>query len=76
MCNHPALVLTASHPKLAEFRAATSTPLEDFRHSSKLLALRQLLWDCGIGAADQNDGADLDGQVISDQFTMVQNNQE
>ena len=70
VCNHPSLALTSPHPKYAEFGAAVSkvAPIHDLCHSSKLLALRQLLWDCGIGLLDQTDGGggdanDADGQV-------------
>ncbi|XP_056018084.1 TATA-binding protein-associated factor 172-like [Ostrea edulis] len=54
LCNHPALVLTTSHPKYEEvtkqLKASNST-LRDCQHAPKLNALKQLLIDCGIGVA-------------------------
>ncbi|KDQ59577.1 hypothetical protein JAAARDRAFT_77653 [Jaapia argillacea MUCL 33604] len=55
LCNHPALVL--KDPQAASEALAKVTPksetsdLNDIQHAPKLLALRQLLSDCGIGAA-------------------------
>lgn len=52
VCNHPALVLTSSHPKHNEVMNRLTqqrTSLHDLQHAPKLNALRQLLLDCGIG---------------------------
>ncbi|KAL8593219.1 hypothetical protein ACOMHN_009874 [Nucella lapillus] len=52
VCNHPALVLTSSHPKNTEVMSRLTqqrTSLHDLQHAPKLTALRQLLLDCGIG---------------------------
>lgn len=52
LCNHPALVMKEGHPKyLATMKnlAAQSQSLTDIQHAPKLLALRDLLLDCGIG---------------------------
>ncbi|KAK0225219.1 SNF2 superfamily chromatin remodeling protein [Armillaria nabsnona] len=51
LCNHPALVLK-DPGAIAEALAKVSSQaksLEDIQHAPKLLALRQLLTDCGIG---------------------------
>ncbi|KAG6898919.1 hypothetical protein C0993_002768 [Termitomyces sp. T159_Od127] len=52
LCNHPALVLTkdkeAINVALAHVGGSTED-LSDIQHAPKLLALRQLLTDCGIG---------------------------
>ncbi|KAI5122989.1 hypothetical protein M0805_006867 [Coniferiporia weirii] len=55
LCNHPALVLKgdmeAIKAALAKVRAKESSDgLSDIQHAPKLLALKQLLLDCGIGA--------------------------
>lgn len=54
LCNHPALVLTTSHPKYEEVTKQLKTSnssLRDCQHAPKLNALKQLLMDCGIGVA-------------------------
>ncbi|KAK0458447.1 SNF2 superfamily chromatin remodeling protein [Desarmillaria tabescens] len=56
LCNHPALVLkdaAAVTDALAKVNSQTKT-LEDIQHAPKLLALRQLLTDCGIGGGAAN----------------------
>ncbi|KAF7359286.1 TBP associated factor [Mycena sanguinolenta] len=52
LCNHPAFVLKddAEAIKTALAKAATSSDgLHDIHHAPKLLALKQILTDCGIG---------------------------
>lgn len=52
VCNHPALVLSAQHPKYGEIVEQLSvqqSSLQDIQHAPKLTALKQLLHDCGIG---------------------------
>lgn len=53
VCNHPKLVLTSKHPQyqtVMNMIRQQRTSLEDIEHSAKLLALKQLLLDCGIGS--------------------------
>lgn len=60
VCNHPALVLTSSHPKNTEVMSRLTqqrTSLHDLQHAPKLTALRQLLLDCGIGVASSGTEA-------------------
>jgi TATA-binding protein-associated factor len=52
--NHPALVLTPDHPKWSKL-ATDSASINDVRHSGKLLALRDLLNECGIGVSNCED---------------------
>ncbi|CAG5122457.1 unnamed protein product [Candidula unifasciata] len=57
VCNHPGLVLTPSHPRYKEITANLqqhSSSLHDLLHAPKLMALKQLLNDCGIGVAVAN----------------------
>ncbi|KAL5274579.1 hypothetical protein ACFFRR_000969 [Megaselia abdita] len=53
VCNHPKLVLKETHPEYHKIQAELSEKknnLNNIEHSTKLLALRQLLMDCGIGS--------------------------
>ncbi|TFK45985.1 SNF2 chromatin remodeling protein [Heliocybe sulcata] len=60
LCNHPALVLKeAKAVKEAMARASLKSDagtLSEIHHAPKLLALRQLLSDCGIGCAPALEG--------------------
>lgn len=50
--NHPLLVLKKDHPKYSQIQShlsATRSSLNDYKHSGKLVALRELLLECGIG---------------------------
>ncbi|KAJ3516729.1 hypothetical protein NLJ89_g947 [Agrocybe chaxingu] len=56
LCNHPALVLKSNKDAIDSAfshlpSSAGSGGLSDIQHAPKLLALRQLLLDCGIGCA-------------------------
>ncbi|XP_052070007.1 TATA-binding protein-associated factor 172-like [Mytilus californianus] len=54
VCNHPSLVLTPNHPKYKEITLQLkqqNSNLRDLQHTPKLMALRQLLNDCGIGVS-------------------------
>lgn len=61
--NHPSLVLTPDHPKWGQLsNEFAQSGLNDIRHSGKLLALRELLLECGIGSPDDDQydqGANL-----------------
>ncbi|CAF2468890.1 unnamed protein product [Rotaria sp. Silwood2] len=52
LCNHPALILTPEHPKWLSVQnelKESQISLNDIRLSGKLLALKELLIECGIG---------------------------
>lgn len=52
LCNHPSLVLTKSHPQYNEVSAYLkkyNMKLDDIEHAPKLLSLKNLLKECGIG---------------------------
>lgn len=58
VCNHPALVLTKEHQLYGEVTKRLKdegTTIRDLRHAPKLLALRQVLLDCGIGAQEEGE---------------------
>lgn len=52
LCNHPSLVLTREHPQFQEvsnYLKKYNMKLDDIEHAPKLLALKNLLKECGIG---------------------------
>ncbi|CAF4395833.1 unnamed protein product, partial [Adineta steineri] len=54
LCNHPSLVLTTDHPKWNSVQTElkeSHISLNDIRLSGKLLALKELLIECGIGVS-------------------------
>lgn len=57
LCNHPALVVTPSHPQAAEvaqFLAQKGSDLRSIEHAPKLKSLKTLLLECGIGVGDSD----------------------
>jgi TATA-binding protein-associated factor len=77
LTNHPKLVLNAEHPQYNEvqkYLKQTGQTLNDIKHSPKLLALKTLLLECGIGVQDvekkrTNDA--LSGDVISQHRVLI-----
>eukprot|EP01127_Copromyxa_protea_P005411 TRINITY_DN15340_c0_g1_i1.p1 TRINITY_DN15340_c0_g1~~TRINITY_DN15340_c0_g1_i1.p1 ORF type:complete len:1800 (+),score=296.36 TRINITY_DN15340_c0_g1_i1:48-5447(+) len=62
LCSDPQLVLTTSHPQykhLAEELKSSKDSLDDIKHSPKLLALKELLNECGIGKSDESNNETL-----------------
>lgn len=52
LCNHPSLVLNKNHPQydqVQNYLNETNISLHDIAHAPKLGALRNLLFECGIG---------------------------
>lgn len=52
VCNHPALVLSKDHPnynQVEKFLKESRSDIDDIRHAPKLMELRNLLIECGIG---------------------------
>lgn len=62
LCSHPALVFTPQHPQYRALQAkyfnrASGESIRALRHAPKLLALKELLLECGIGTViDEDDG--------------------
>ncbi|KAI5966360.1 MOT1 [Candida pseudojiufengensis] len=57
LCNHPALIVTPDHPKFTEINqtlALKKSNIRDIEHSPKLLSLKTLLLECGIGSQDSD----------------------
>lgn len=60
LCNHPSLVLNSDHPKYKDVMSILDKEkraLEDIEIAPKLMALKQLLNDCGIGEVDPDPAA-------------------
>lgn len=58
LCNHPALVLSPEHPKyeeIQEYLVQNKSDIKNIEHSPKLLSLKNLLLECGIGTSDVNE---------------------
>ncbi|EDO18623.1 hypothetical protein Kpol_1048p54 [Vanderwaltozyma polyspora DSM 70294] len=57
LCNHPSLILSENHPQLKqvdEYLKQTGLGLHDIVNAPKLGALRNLLFECGIGEDDMD----------------------
>mmetsp|Transcript_11790 Transcript_11790/g.47593 ORF Transcript_11790/g.47593 Transcript_11790/m.47593 type:complete len:566 (-) Transcript_11790:190-1887(-) len=62
LCNHPLLVLDKAHPAYAEVMR-DEKDLHSLAHSPKLMALQQLLLECGIGQSGGGKAAEDLGSV-------------
>ncbi|ONH67166.1 TATA-binding protein-associated factor MOT1 [Cyberlindnera fabianii] len=77
LCNHPSLVLNESHPQyndVQKYLRQTGLGLHDIKHAPKLMALKNLLLECGIGTADveTKNGSDQGfGNVISQHRALI-----
>ncbi|EMD34416.1 hypothetical protein CERSUDRAFT_117290 [Gelatoporia subvermispora B] len=73
LCNHPALVLKDKQAVIdALSRAGQKSEtgdLSDIHHAPKLLALRQLLLDCGIGSAPSATGETAKSELADSEST-------
>ncbi len=68
VCNHPKLVLNPQHSQFEAIQQqlkSQKSNLSDLQHASKLLALQQLLLDCGIGVGSSNGSADSSADPTS-----------
>lgn len=57
LCNHPALVVSPEHPKfqeVTEYLRAQKSDIRSITHAPKLLSLKTLLLECGIGVSDSD----------------------
>ncbi|OSC96601.1 SNF2 chromatin remodeling protein [Trametes coccinea BRFM310] len=76
LCNHPALVLKNDKEAIKEAlsNAGVNSPasdLSDIHHAPKLLALRQLLVDCGIGLAPGATGDATKSELVDTEETST-----
>ncbi|RNA12097.1 TATA-binding -associated factor 172-like protein [Brachionus plicatilis] len=70
--NHPSLVLNQDHPKWHKIRSEFgSNSLNEAKHSGKLMALKDLLNECGIGNNEENSGNELDQSSVLNQHRVL-----
>ncbi|KAF9821604.1 hypothetical protein IEO21_00450 [Rhodonia placenta] len=74
LCNHPALVLKNDKPAIVDAltqigQKSGTGDLSDIHHAPKLLALRQLLVDCGIGSAPGVTGETVKSELADAETT-------
>ncbi|EJU05341.1 hypothetical protein DACRYDRAFT_113489 [Dacryopinax primogenitus] len=55
LCNHPALVLKGTNGVLFKGKLVQAGDARKLENAPKLLALRQILTDCGVGTSDEED---------------------
>jgi TATA-binding protein-associated factor len=74
VCNHPVLVASPEHPlydKVVQYLAKDNTTLHDISHSAKLLALKQLLHECGLGVSEVTSDGLGSGVVVSQHRVLL-----
>lgn len=75
VCNHPLLVLTSHHPeynKVMDQLNQQNLSIRDIQHAAKLVALKQLLVDCGIGVSSSSPGSsDLSSDPVVSQHRVL-----
>ena len=74
LCNSPALAITPKHSQYEAVKhalAKKNTSLDDPVHAPKLGALRDLLVDCGIGAADTALDNPAEGEFVSQHRALI-----
>ncbi|RIB21561.1 hypothetical protein C2G38_2134285 [Gigaspora rosea] len=73
LCNHPLLVVNNKHPQyrtVMDRLKATKTSLHDLENAPKLLALKQLLHDCGIGTSQDSEDS-LGAGAVSQHRALI-----
>lgn len=74
LCNSPALAITPKHSQYEAVKQALTkkgTTLDDVVHAPKLSALKDLLLDCGIGAADTALDNPAQGEFVSQHRALI-----
>lgn len=70
--NHPSLVLNSEHPKWNKIKSEFGhNSFNEAKHSGKLMALRDLLNECGIGNNEENNGSELDQNSVLNQHRVL-----
>ncbi|KAI7889175.1 uncharacterized protein EV154DRAFT_515638 [Mucor mucedo] len=67
LCNHPLLVVSDKYPnyqKVQNFLQKTNTSIHDIANAPKLLALKQLLGECGIGVTTSESDSDPTAMAV------------
>ncbi|KAI9328933.1 SNF2 family N-terminal domain-containing protein [Obelidium mucronatum] len=68
LCNHPSLVLKPDHPKfgmIMDQLKADGKTIHDVSLSPKIMALKQILQDCGIGATEGDESKTNDTAPVT-----------
>ncbi|KAI8338754.1 hypothetical protein BC941DRAFT_469857 [Chlamydoabsidia padenii] len=77
LCNHPLLVMDDKHPsyyRVQDTLQRTNRSLHDIANAPKLLALKQLLNECGIGATtteSESDPAAMAAGAVSQHRALI-----
>ncbi|CAJ0752198.1 15832_t:CDS:10 [Entrophospora sp. SA101] len=74
LCNHPLLVMNEKHPqynKVMDRLKNTRSSLRDLENAPKLLALKQLLLDCGIGVNNDTEENTLGAGAVSQHRALI-----
>lgn len=74
LIDHPCMVLNDGQPQSNKIRAAlkeSGTKLTDLSLSGKFLALRELLYDCGIGVVDDEEGGGKKSGMINGFYLKI-----
>lgn len=70
LCNSPALVLTPNHPQYKDVTAYLkkyNMDINDIHHAPKLLALKNLLKECGIGLKESEGNGSSSTEVLKEE---------
>ncbi|KAI8999803.1 SNF2 family N-terminal domain-containing protein [Gaertneriomyces semiglobifer] len=74
LVNHPALVVNPNHPQFERIQQSLAdqhSHIRDLAHAPKILALGQLLQDCGIGATDTGSGDLMTEKAVSPHRALI-----
>ncbi|KAJ3082443.1 TATA-binding protein-associated factor mot1 [Quaeritorhiza haematococci] len=74
LCNHPLLVLNEQHPQynaVMQRVKSDGTTLGDLRYAPKILALKQLLLDCGIGSETQENSPATAASAVAPHRALI-----
>ncbi|KAG9295858.1 hypothetical protein G9A89_006597 [Geosiphon pyriformis] len=74
LCNHPLLVMNDKHPQyftVMERLKKKQSSLHDLQNAPKLLALKQLLLDCGIGVSPDIESDPVGGGAVSQHRALI-----
>ncbi|CAI2172682.1 1119_t:CDS:10 [Funneliformis geosporum] len=74
LCNHPLLVMNDKHPQyrvVMDKLKSSRSSLHDLENAPKLLALKQLLLDCGIGASTESEEGTLGAGAVSQHRALI-----
>ncbi|CAG8444968.1 8385_t:CDS:10 [Ambispora gerdemannii] len=74
LCNHPLLVVNDKHPQynsVMERLKKKQSSLHDLQNAPKLLALKQLLLDCGIGISPETENNPVVEGAVSQHRALI-----